>query len=1772
MQNNRKRFLSILLALVMVFSLLPVNAFAEEDADPVQPEQFPEEVQNDEFIPLNLEEPVVENAEPAEITEQAAEEPAAEERGATPIEEATQEETLLREQPAQVMQEEPLLQNFEEPVPAAEVPVAQAVPTREYSFTEQPKAEPDENGMITVTWETDFTARRVWVYRCALTEEWPENPEPCVKLNYEEITSGSFDLQPDADHRYCLAVWYGEGDEDGILSEEFTLPAPAAKDEPVILKEAKDEPKAFNEDPISEQPLQNDAEAGVAQEAKSVPEEKGTRSGEAFTSPPETGDADPEAGYTVTWETNFTPTRVCIVKRKLSNNTYSEHAEVSGPYSTSMSYHFDYLEASSDYNYLVYAYTEIDCIMSTEFRVYNTSRAFIESPADSVLNPGYNLTLAWTTNFTPTRIQLRYWNRGESEINARTVVDKTTGMNKTMWLPVSYNNLASSPHWIVAAYYGDGEYDYVTSDEFRIILTGREFTSSPANCSVSPDSVVGVQWTTDFMPTKIQIGYTYSATDFFPKVTITSGLANSMGQYLDYNTVASGGSTWCIAAYYAEGKVEFSENFTINCVPRSFTQSPEGFELSPGESHLLSWKTNFMPTKIELCYYNIYNSSYSASVTLTEDLNTSMSYNLDYAQLPADLTSQKNWVIRAYHGGGGILPYITSQEFQIERVRPQVLEMPEEIRISREGNALFTWGTNFVPVKVEIRAKFWNSYQVVKTVTTGLGKRMTKSLSASELTYGGFGASSVLVYAYYNYSTPVTTSYETSVIWLDANKCGDNLTWELSEGGTLTISGTGPMWDFDQASKPWHSQRSIIQRVVINDGVTTIGENAFYFCDNITNVSLPASITEIGKQAFLLCMNLRSVYYDGFMIQAQQIVIKTGNSEFENASASYLYRSGELSSGVYWTVDGELDRLTISGSGGSGIHVTPPWQAWSEWITEIEIEEGIDTIWEDAFRDCSSVVVVGLPFSLQAVESGAFSACTGLSDVYYNGPLSDWTSLTYHIQAYNTPLTSAVIHTTERVGQLTDDLSWSVDDNGLLRIFVDPSLQGSGDETDIPNYTSATSTPWYGNYASDIVAVRMERGVTGIGNNAFRQLTHLSSVEIPYTVTYIGDYAFDSDSSLTSFIAPDGVTTIGTGAFRYCNGLEQIYLPESIMTLGTLAFGNCRGLKKVWLPGQIAAIPERCFENCSKLEMVNIPVTVNSIGNAAFNSCSALIAEGGEVYYGGTSAQFAVIGEIGNQYYLKNAWTVHFIPEEIAVNERNFPDAQFRAYVSENFDNDGSGWLTDAEITAVESFNDEDDNFTSLDGIEYFTELTHIYLVEAAPSLTSVDLSANTKLYSVDLSGNGNLAEINLEGLNELCYLDMSGNALTELHLTGLMDLENLSVSSNPITELDLSGLPLKELSCSNTSLTELDLSGKAELYRLNCYGSGISELDISECPILIDVFQNGTRTEKTDNGVPYVEYKKDTNHVLAVDEDCRIVTEDLNNTAIIRAASATFEGQFALNYYINLPENILADEEAYVLFTGGSRNEIFNVSDAVRRESDDTYRFSYKVVASEIRDNINVKLYDGENNQVTLQSPSGTDYTETGFNYSLYTYCNNRINNSTSESMRHLAYATIDYCTAAQIYFGYHADGLSVSSSVTAVQLSDLENFAPRTEGTLPEGITGRSISAVFESDNSLRLYFTFADGVDPYSYSYTLDGAPASLRVKGSGASVRYYLELSNVASGNLDDAHAFSVSKEDIVCTTICSVLSYARTSIQNGNEARQNLGKALYLYNMAANNYF
>ena len=187
------------------------------------------------------------------------------------------------------------------------------------------------------------------------------------------------------------------------------------------------------------------------------------------------------------------------------------------------------------------------------------------------------------------------------------------------------------------------------------------------------------------------------------------------------------------------------------------------------------------------------------------------------------------------------------------------------------------------------------------------------------------------------------------------------------------------------------------------------------------------------------------------------------------------------------------------------------------------------------------------------------------------------------------------------------------------------------------------------------------------------------------------------------------------------------------------------------------------------------------------------------------------------------------IPDDM---EEAFPDPIFRAYILENFDTDKDGKISKEEaekVTLIKVSKDynntpEDEKIASLEGIQYFTNLT--YLNCSSNKLTELDVTHNPAL----------------------TYLDCGINQLTELDVTQNPELAYLLCSSNQLTELDVThNSVLKALYCYFTQLTKLNVTKNAELILLSCWSNQLTELDVTKNPALETLWCNDNQLTELD-------------------------------------------------------------------------------------------------------------------------------------------------------------------------------------------------------------------------------------------------------------------------------------------------------------------------------------
>ena len=340
--------------------------------------------------------------------------------------------------------------------------------------------------------------------------------------------------------------------------------------------------------------------------------------------------------------------------------------------------------------------------------------------------------------------------------------------------------------------------------------------------------------------------------------------------------------------------------------------------------------------------------------------------------------------------------------------------------------------------------------------------------------------------------------------------------------------------------------------VTIPDSVTSIGDYAFERCDGLMSVTIPDSVTSIGDYAFSGCSGLRSIYYTG------DVASWCGVSGL----------AGVMSSGRTLYIDGKK----VEG--------------------DLVIPDGVTSIGDYAFYDCSGLTSVTIPDSVTSIGRNAFDGCTNLIKRYGVSYVDGWV-----IYADSDIKTASIRQGT--------------------RGIADYAFQGCSSLTSVTIPDSVTSI---GNYAFEdctgLRSIAVEEGnfvYHSAGNclieTASKTLIagcNTSVIPDDGSVTSIGDWAFFGRDDLTSVTIPDSVTSIEEGAFYGCSGLTSVTIPDSVTSIGERAFYGCSGLTSVTIPDSVTSIGERAFSGCRSLTSVTIPDGVTSIGDYAFYGCSGL--------------------------------------------------------------------------------------------------------------------------------------------------------------------------------------------------------------------------------------------------------------------------------------------------------------------------------------------------------------------------------------------------------------------------------------------------------------------------------------------------------------------------------------------------------------------------------------
>lgn len=426
----------------------------------------------------------------------------------------------------------------------------------------------------------------------------------------------------------------------------------------------------------------------------------------------------------------------------------------------------------------------------------------------------------------------------------------------------------------------------------------------------------------------------------------------------------------------------------------------------------------------------------------------------------------------------------------------------------------------------------------------------------------------------------------------------ENLTWSLDDNGKLTISGIGDMDNCDIYCAPWYSLRGSIVSVYIDNGVTSIGRNAFESCKNLTFVRIPESVTNIDSSAFVNCQNLASIIIPdtvksiggGAFNGCSKLVsvgIPNGVTSIDNGTFYNCYRL------VSVTIP---DSVTYIGDGA--------FYGCSN-LTSIIIPENVTSIGDSAFEGCYDLISVTIPKGVTSIGRSAFDNCSSLEKVYWNAEnVEGFTKTTKIFRGAGTKSSGIELFFGDSVEKIPPYLSCG-SSSDIISVTIGNNVVSIGDSAFESCYNLSV-------YITDLEAwcnIDFENyyaNPINIGSNLYLNNVLLTNLVIPNTVTIIPDYAFKCCESITSITIPGTVTSIGCDSFSFCPNLSSVSILEGVIEIGTFAFIGCEKLKSVLIPNSVTGIGNYAFDNCCALESVVLGSGVTHIGYLTLSDCTSL--------------------------------------------------------------------------------------------------------------------------------------------------------------------------------------------------------------------------------------------------------------------------------------------------------------------------------------------------------------------------------------------------------------------------------------------------------------------------------------------------------------------------------------------------------------------------------------
>jgi hypothetical protein len=447
---------------------------------------------------------------------------------------------------------------------------------------------------------------------------------------------------------------------------------------------------------------------------------------------------------------------------------------------------------------------------------------------------------------------------------------------------------------------------------------------------------------------------------------------------------------------------------------------------------------------------------------------------------------------------------------------------------------------------------------------------------------------------------------------------------------------------------------------VIPESVNAIGEQAFWFCRNLTYLVIPRGIKQIGVEVFYQCYRLElGVYYHhepsahlSIRGYRNKYIYLLNEKQQKIGKIYYLDEGywGLLKQHTQAEIEEEFASRLMSGlvdhlseydalfSSSNEIVIRKARSAICRLEYPLELLDKYKKEYTNYLSKNSELII---PFMIKKGDIAFIGTMVNLGAIPSEN-ISDYVDLANELS--QTEILSALLDyknknrgkksPTKLELNITNPASdWATQENEDGSLTITKYL-GKNQDVTIPSSLNGKKVKCIeGNLGSlkvsiffqdrnHINSVIIDEGIEVIGERAFLECKNLISVLIPQSVTMICKEAFFGCNSLTSVVIPDSLDVINPGLFKDCYSLSIIQIPSGVTVIGRDAFSCCSSLQSAMIPDGVKKIGRKAYYGCTSLINVNISESVLEIGYSSFSSCSSLksvvIPEGVKEIYGYT--------------------------------------------------------------------------------------------------------------------------------------------------------------------------------------------------------------------------------------------------------------------------------------------------------------------------------------------------------------------------------------------------------------------------------------------------------------------------------------------------------------------------------------------------------------------------